>query len=208
MIEGDTARRKARSLGGASGLFMRGCWLLLCAALLTAAADDRVPDTRFATLRLSAEVARAGERTRDPVLLIAAARMRAAAGVNGDPRGAEWLSRAETLGGDDPRVMGLIADARAEAMKGRAAGPRVTLARLRAGETHSFAETFRAGQPAVVYVEGDGDTDLSLRVGAACRDVGPGDIKICAWTPARSQQVTVEVGNMGRVENRVVVGIN
>ena len=79
---------------------------------------------------------------------------------------------------------------------------------LRGGERRSFSETFRAGRPAVVYIEGDGDTNLTLKVGAACHDVRPGDVKICSWTPVKSEKVTVEIGNAGRVQNRVILGTN
>lgn len=195
---------------------MRRFALLACAVVIAGAAPAPAGEgdgtAAFETLRLSAELARAGERARDPWLMIAAVRLRAGAGVSADPgaaaRGAEWLARAEALGGDDPRVASLVADLRAESTKGRTQGPRVSQALIRGGERRSFSETFHAGRPAVVYIEGDGDTNLTLKVGAACRDFRPGDVKICSWTPARSEKVTVEIGNAGRVENRVILGMN
>lgn len=187
----------------------------LTAMLLTAAsnggatsASDGGATAAFDTLRLSAEIARAGEAAHDPLLLIAAARLRARAGTQDDPRGGEWLARASAIGGDDPRIASLVADLRAETRKGRSAGPRVTQALIGGGRQHSFVETFRAGQPAVVYIEGDGDTNLTLRVGTACRDIRPGDVKICAWTPVKSEVVRVEIGNAGKVDNRVILGTN
>lgn len=193
---------------------MRMFLLAAAGAMLIGAAPSTQVDARaaFDTLRLSAQVARAGIARRDPVLLLAAARLRRSAPINlasgAADRSAEWIERAEALGGDDPRIAGLVADLRAEGSKGRADGPRVSQAVLAGGERRAFAETFRAGRPAVVYIEGDGDTDLMLKVGRTCRDIGPGDVKICAWTPARSERVTVEIGNPGRVENRVILGTN
>ncbi len=196
---------------------MRIAALVLSATLLIGAAPDRAPEraaaqAAFETLRLSAELARAGSAAHDPLLLIAAARLRTQAAVRSDAGAAErvdeWLNAAEAHGADDPRIAGLVADVRAMASKGRADGPRVTQQLIRGGERRSFVETFRAGQPAVVYVEGDGDTHLTLTVGSACRDVGPGDVKICSWTPTRSERVTVEIGNAGSVQNRVIMGMN
>ena len=199
---------------------VRSC-LLAGAALMIAvtpvparapAARDVDPVAAFDTLRLSSQIARAGEKGRDPWLMIAAARLRATAEIQPDAdaagRGSEWLVRAEALGGDDPRVASVVADLRAQGFKGRSAGPRVSQELLRGGERRSFDETFKAGRPAVVYIEGDGDTTLTLRVGAACHDIRPGDVKICSWMPVKSERVTVEIGNSGRVQNRVILGIN
>ncbi|WP_326525241.1 hypothetical protein [Sphingomonas sp.] len=191
-----------------------GAVLLTAMAPVPAAdpAAEPQPIAAFETLKLSAEIARAGEKARDPWLMIAAARLRATAEVQPDANAAgraeDWLARAEALGGDDPRVGSVVADLRAIGFKGRAAGPRVSQELLRGGERRSFTETFKAGRPAVVYIEGDGDTNLTLRVGAACHDIRPGDVKICSWMPTKSEQVTVEIGNSGRVQNRVVLGIN
>ncbi len=193
---------------------IRFCLLAGAAALLVGAAPavEVDPVAAFETLRLSSEVARAGEKAGDPWLMIAAARLRATAEIQPDPsaaaRGDEWLAKAESMGSDDPRVASVVADLKAQGFKGRSAGPRVSQELLRGGERRSFNETFKAGRPAVVYIEGDGDTNLTLRVGAACHDIRPGDIKICSWMPTRSEQVTVEIGNSGRVQNRVILGIN
>jgi hypothetical protein len=166
----------------------------------------------FEALRLSAEIAREGMKASDPWLLLAAARVRSRAqvqlGAGVVARGEDWIARAEAMGGDDPRVASVAADLRAELRKGRTAGPRVVQALIGGGRLHSFTETFHAGRPAVVYIEGDGDTNLTLKVGSACRDQRPGDVKICAWTPTRSEVVRVEIANVGRVDNRVILGTN
>lgn len=200
-------RRNGGMLAG--GLTMIGVAVSAVAAPApdTAPAKAATADA-FAQMRLATELARAGEAAKDPLLLLAAARLRARAGASDDPRIAEWSARATALGGDDPRIASQVADLSAEATKGRAAGPRVRTARIVGGGAHSFVETFKAGQPAVIYIEGDGDTDLTLTVGSACRDQTPGDVKICAWTPVRSEQVRVEIGNRGRIDNRVILGTN
>jgi hypothetical protein len=162
--------------------------------------------------RLSAELSRAASRSHDPYLLLAAARLRRSVEVTADDgapdRALEWLDQAQALGAEDLRVLDMAQEIRSELRKGRAQGPHIRAASLKAGERTSFVETFKPGANAVVYVEGDGDTDLTLRVGTACRDDGPGDVKICAWKPARAAQVRIEIGNSGRVENRVIIGTN
>ncbi|TKD51862.1 hypothetical protein [Sphingomonas baiyangensis] len=186
--------------------------LIAASALGGASFADDGAVRSFEALRLSAEMARAGSAARDPLLLLAAARVRRSAPItfaaDADDRSAGWIAAAEAMAGDDPRIATLAADIRAEGRKGRIDGPRVSQARLAAGERRRFTERFRAGRPAVVYVEGDGDTDLGLRVGAACRNLDPGDIKICSWTPSRAESVTVEIANLGRVDNRVILGMN
>lgn len=186
---------------------------LAALALIGAAPAPPDPSAPFQALRLSAELARMGTDARDPLLLLAAARLRRSVGAHGDDdRVGDWLSAAERLGAADPRVAGLAADVRAELRKGRAAGPRVSTNLIRAGEQRRFSELFRAGVPAVVYVEGDGDSDLTLVVGGsrgiACNDASAGDVKLCAWTPQVSEPVSVEVANVGPVQNRFILGTN
>ena len=124
---------------------VRFCLMAGAAALLIAATPvvEVDPVAAFETLRLSSEVARAGEKARDPWLMIAAARLRATAEIQPDPnaaaRGNEWLARAEALGGDDPRVASVVADLKAQGFKGRSAGPRVSQELLRGGERRSAA---------------------------------------------------------------------
>lgn len=193
-------------------VFAAGLSLLGAAPAVTPDAARRP----FETLRLSAELARRGGETRDPLLLLAAARLRRSVAVRSSEdmpdRADGWIAQAESLGGDDPRVASLAADIRAAATKGRAAGPRVSASLVRGGERRSFVENFRAGMPAVVYLEGDGDSDLALSIGTssgvACRDSAPGDVKICAWTPRASEPVRVSISNVGTVQNRFILGTN
>ncbi|MFS0736870.1 hypothetical protein ABC347_07460 [Sphingomonas sp. 1P06PA] len=199
---------------------MRIVAIALAAVLAGGAAPaPRAADTdlaTFETLRLSAELARAAERRGDPLLMLAAARLRRSAAVRlasaDADRSLAWIAQAERMGSADPRVLSLAADLRTEATKGRASGPRVSATVLRGGEQRAFVERFAAGRPAVVYLEGDGDSDLALRVGTAsavaCRDLNPGDVKICAWTPRGADPVKVEVVNVGTVQNRFILGTN
>ena len=80
---------------------MRACALFAASVLMIGAAPvpaEIVAPSAFDTLRLSAEIARAGERARDPWLMIAAVRLRSGAEVQPDAdaagRASEWLARA------------------------------------------------------------------------------------------------------------------
>ncbi len=193
------------------------------------AATDPLGEARapFDTLRLSIELARVAKAQNDPWALAVAARLRKqtpvrevsrapqqgeSAAVADDPAEA-WLDEAERLGGDDPRLAALVKEVRGIRFKGRAGGPQVSQARVGPGVTHRYGERFEIGRPAVIYVEGDGDTDLMLRVlgpggDTACAEVGPGDVKLCAWTAGRSGSYAVEVLNRGRVENAYAFATN
>jgi hypothetical protein len=205
----------------------------LCAAALGAvavvAAPDPLTETRapFDALRLSAELARQGHLQHDAWALLVAARMRRLTPVRPVARTPEggrgesaprdeaeaWLAEAMDLSGDDPRIASLAREVRGLGFKGRNGGPQLSRARLGPGAAHRYGELFQIGRPAVVYVEGDGDTDLTLVVrdpaGApACIQGGPGDVKLCAWTAARGGAYAVEVRNPGRVENAYALATN
>jgi hypothetical protein len=137
----------------------------------------------------------------------------AAAAAPAEDLSEAWLDQAESMGGDDPRLAALVKDVREIRFKGRSGGPQVSKARVGPGATHRYGERFEIGRPAVVYVEGDGDTDLMLRVlgptgDTACAENGPGDVKLCAWTALRSGSYAVEVLNRGRVVNAYAFATN
>lgn len=179
-------------------------------------------------LRVSAELARTGRRLEDPWLLAAAARLRrsitvtpvvrapgggtvAEAGLR-DPS-ADWIAEARRLGRYDRPLMSMLDALERRIWRGRAGGPRVSRAVVDPAGAHSYAEPFRAQLPAAVYVEGDGDTDLTLRVldhngNATCEQTGPGDVKVCSWTPAATGEHTIQVINRGAVANSYALATN
>jgi hypothetical protein len=205
--------------------------ILAASALAQAPLADPDPMTGvkapFEALKLSQELARAGHAHRDPWSLVVAARIRkltplqdsARAPDRGKPDASArdqveaWLAEAEELGGDDPRISGLVREVRGMSFKGRTGGPQVSKARLAPGAIHQYGEIFQIGRPAVVYIEGDGDTDLTLVVrdpfgGPACVQGGPGDVKMCAWNASRGGRYAVEVRNPGRVDNAYALATN
>jgi hypothetical protein len=202
--------------------------LAMVGTIAADAGPDPLHDARapFDTLRLSTELARTGKAKSDPWALVVAARLRKQTPTRDaarSPEGGEaltapdaadqWLDEAESMGGDDPRLAALVKEVRATSFKGRAGGPQVSKARVGPGATHRYGERFEIGRPAVVYVEGDGDTELGLRVtgptgDTACVDAGPGDVKLCAWTALRTGRYAVEVLNRGRVDNAYAFATN
>ena len=205
--------------------------LVLALALPAAAvAGDDGDRTRLAALedlRLSAEMARAGRRHGDPWLLASAARLRrsvATTPVSRPPEGADsavppddeaatWIAEARRLGRYDRPLQAMLDEMERRIWRGRAGGPKISHAVVRPAASHSYAEAFRAGTAAAVYVEGDGDTDLTLRILArdgvtACERAGPGDVKVCTWTPDQSGEHTIQVINRGVVANSYALATN
>jgi hypothetical protein len=201
---------------------------MLCAAAVMAAPDP-LAETRapFDALKLSAELARTGHAQHDAWSLAVAARIRRLTPVQEVARAPEggtaekavadvteaWLAEAMDVGGDDPRILSLVKEVRGLSFKGRNGGPQLSRARLGPGGQHHYGEQFQIGRPAVVYVEGDGDTDLSLIVRdsagvPACVQGGPGDVKLCAWTAWRGGPYAVEIRNPGRVDNAYALATN
>jgi hypothetical protein len=92
-------------------------------------------------------------------------------------------------------------------------GPKVGTKVVRAYATDSFVVKFTGGAPAMVYVEGDGDTDLDLYVfdetgkliGA---DEDDTDVCLVTWTPRRTGMFTIRVVNRGALSNRYTIVTN
>lgn len=171
--------------------------------LLAPAAAAGPLDQAALSARLQAE----GQAQQDPLLLIAAARLRKSAGfVPDSPLPMGWqvmLDQATALAGDDPTLLALIEDTAAETMKGVATGPVTRLDDLAPGTTDRFpALEIAADQRTEVYVEPQAATDLNLTIRDAsgtllCTDTDPDPIAYCAWTQPSPATVTIEVSNAG-----------
>lgn len=156
---------------------------------------------------LSAQLYAAGMQAGDPVLLIAAAKLRKQVTFRGDgeaPLGwSAMLAQAETLAANDEALLGLIGDVRAESLKGVASGPMYQIGALARGGIDTFPGMgFAAGDYAEIYVEAKTDTDLNLEVRdstgrVVCVDTDPSPIAYCGWTPAGAGDVVVQVENAG-----------
>jgi hypothetical protein len=171
---------------------------------------------------MAERLARLGEQQRDPLLLIAAARVMQQVGsqtVERKPQSqggqaaatktpgagrtpATLLARAKELSGGRADLIALADEAANAGTRGAAGGPKAgrTVVRSRAADV--FTITFTAGQVAAVAISGDGDSDLDLEVydqagNLICRADGPTDDEICRWTPRWTGPFRVRVVNMG-----------
>ena len=168
-----------------------------------------------------------GDRNKDALALITGAQIKARLGVQEGP-----ADKKETKGGDpksgkpgaqrDTSVAAVVARAKQYAgdrkdlialaddigkTRGAANGPRNGVTEVNARARDIFRVTFRGGEPAIVAISGDGDTDLDLHVldeagNVICRADGPGDDEVCRWTPRWTGQFRIEVHNLGSVWNR------
>ena len=156
---------------------------------------------RMALLATSADLADIATRLRDPVLLAAAARMRVSAGFGAatDAEADRWLDEARRLAAGDPLIERLVSDVRDLRTRGRMPGPVTIVRRMRSGETLSHEITFKAGVPAIVYVEGRPGAALSLLItprgqsASACRDDARSRRALCRWLPTRSIEHRIDV---------------
>jgi hypothetical protein len=193
---------------------------LLPAAMLTlglalpAAAE---PLTPVQTAALSARLFAVGVEAEDPVLMLAAARLRKTINPEATERAAEggeaggeaplgWEAMADAaagLAGEDEALQGLIDDLRAEGTKGVATGPVYNIGNLGRGKSDTYRNIdFRGGEYAEVYVEAQSSVDLNLTVTDAqgrlvCADTDVSHIAYCGWRPDAAGAFTLSVQNKG-----------
>ncbi len=193
---------------------------LLPAALVTFACALPVvaePLTPVQTAALSARVFDAGVQTADPVLMLAAARLRksiapepveraADGGEPGSDAPLGWATMADAaaeLAEGDDALLGLIDDLRAEATKGVASGPVYNIGKLSGGKTDNYRNIdFKGGEYAEVYIEAQSSVDLNLSVTDAqgrlvCADTDVSHIAYCGWRPDAAGAFTLTVQNKG-----------
>ena len=188
--------------------------LLLSALPLTAAAQT---PSLVKVAELSARLYAAGLQARDPLLIIAAAKLRktiapvatdraALAGeiAGGAPLGwEEMLASAEPLATGDAALLGLIDDIRVETSKGVASGPVYNIGVLPDGDNDIYPPIeFRGGEYAEVYVEAKSSANLNLTIlddrgRLVCSDTDVSPIAYCGWTPATGGSFTLRVENKG-----------
>ena len=175
------------------------------------------PLTPVQTAALSARVFAAGVDTADPVLMLAAARLRksinpeavvrvAEGGETGSDAPLGWQAMAqaaEALADGDEALLGLIDDLRAEGTKGVASGPVYNIGSLSGGKSDNYRNiAFKGGEYAEVYVEAQLSVDLNLSVTDAkgrlvCADTDVSHIAYCGWRPDAAGAFTLTVRNKG-----------
>ena len=185
-------------------------------------------DTRIRAAALSAELADTGRAMREPLLLIAAAKLRKGVEARPVERKAEtedggmaasdggaipddWqamLDDAVKLAPGNETIAELADDIRAETSKGKTDGPAYNIAVLPAGKRNIYRDvTFTGSEYAEVYVEGSDRVNIDLFVkdgngNTVCSDTDPSHIGYCAWTPRWTDKFTIIVENRGNADDR------
>ncbi|MGY3439405.1 MULTISPECIES: hypothetical protein [unclassified Marinovum] len=194
------------------------------ALVLALAAPPAFADRSGAqTAALSAEVFLAGAEAQDPLLMLAAAKLRKSVAFEAITRTPDkdmplpddvmaeaplgWdgmLDAALDMAPEDAVIAALAQDLRAEGARGVQSGQLYSITAIRNGGTDTYpAMVYRGGEYADVYIEGNGGADLNLFVYDAqarlvCSDTDISAIAHCGWTPAQDAAFTVVVRNKGR----------
>lgn len=188
--------------------------LLLSALPMAALAEVPSP---VKVAELSARLYAVGIEAQDPLLIIAAAKLRKTIAPTPTDRTAtggqtatdsplgwdEMLASAEPLAIGDEAMLGMIDDVRAETDKGVASGPVYNIGALPNGRDDTYPPIeFRGGEYAEVYVEAKSGTNLNLTVlddqgRLVCSDTDVSHIAYCGWTPATGGTFTLKVENKG-----------
>lgn len=164
-------------------------------------------------------MARYGDRTKDPLALIAAARVIKDVGSresNAVRTGGSdtknkpdemtveaILARAKALAGGRADIVALADDVAKSGTRGGSYGPGIKRNTVvSTNGTDSYRIQFNGGEQAVVYAKGDGDSDLDMFVynqngQLVCRDEDPDDEMLCRWTPSYTGTYTVRIRNLG-----------
>ena len=179
---------------------------------------------------LADQVARHADRTRDVLAMIAAARMLGQTGPRavkpemrseGKPKAADpksgagttrdttlsgMLARARQYAGGRNDLNGLVDDLEKTSAKVRKDGPARFAARIGDGVSDVYTMSFRADEPVMVAITGEGVSDLDLFVedeagNRVCASTGAGDDEICRWMPRWNGNFKVRVRNLGAVYN-------
>lgn len=184
-------------------------------------------------LALAHQLAAYGERTNDPLALASAAQIlintpradiegQPEAGVSDRPatgqkadehteeiHASELLTQARSAASGNQELLEMIGriEARSQtAQRGAVGGARDGMYRVERYSTNTHRISFRAGEPAVVYINGDDDTDLDLYVydengNLIDSDVGYTDEGLVEWRPRWTGQFRIEVRNLGGIWN-------
>lgn len=176
------------------------------------------------TAALSAELFLAGIEAEDPLLVLAAAKLRKGLVLDetrrspdkdmaapdedlGDAAPVGWeeiLKAAVAMAPEDEILQMLAEDLRAERSKGVKSGQLYSITSIRDGGTDTYPPiVYRGSEYADVYIEGKNGTNLDLFVYDAhsrlvCSDTDISAIAHCGWTPAEEAAFTVVVKNRGR----------
>lgn len=106
-----------------------------------------------------------------------------------NPDLAAMLATARELAGNNQTLLAMIDDLAASGSRTALDGPHRTTTGVLGKTTDVFRVTYKGGEAAEVFIQGDGDTDLDLFVfdengNEVCRDqVHDDTFQYCKWTP-------------------------
>lgn len=198
--------------------------VFLCGAGGTAQPQGGIDVAALEQLRLAARLAAYGDRQRDPLAMIVAARIELSAGArpseakvaagHSNPGEGDALSlapqallaRAERYASGRADYLALINEQRQSGDRGALRGPFVERALAPVGVVQRVLITFAKGASAVFGIAVDEDEDLEFDVVDAngkpiCRATGRGKTKQCTWVPESTGEVEISVRNRGQVAN-------
>ena len=188
-------------------------------------------DEPIARLQMSSDLLAFGRDTKDPLVLIVAARIMKALGgtevdlkpearaadsaqKSGQPVSADSiLVEAHDLANGE-KITNLLIDE--TAAMGTAAGagqPKTHQDTVQPGATDVYNIVFSGGQLAEAGLAGDGSDDLDLLVydendHLVCRSTGSSDREYCRWWPRWTGPFRIEIQNLGTVANLYRVATN
>ena len=189
-------------------------------------------DNPVAMATLSLQLAKYGDKTKDPLAMIVAANLQKQSGAQSkefkkteegkatgdakpaiDDSVAGLLDRAKQYANGSNDIIALADDVANTAAMGRT-GPSGTaddtyrgMTSVRGNSSDIIPVTFRGREIAAVSIVGDGDTDLDLYVydktgNQVCASVSFGDEEKCTWKPRWTEEYAINVKNRGSISNR------
>ncbi len=175
---------------------------------------------------LADQLARYGDANKDSLALITAARIlqqvsaqetkadkkseggdaKAGGKPARDPSVTAMLDRAKQYAGGRKDIIAMADEAAKSSSRGASSGPRRWQEQVRGRALDYYNVTFRGGEPAMVAISGDGDTDLDLIIrdengNVVCASQSAGDDEVCRWYPRWTGAFRIEVKNLGNVHN-------
>lgn len=177
-------------------------WLLPCIAV-AAESDPGVSDS----LRLSAELFELGNDTRDPLLMLAAARLRQRVlpleAVDKSPGWLSWramLEAARSVSPGDTDVARLAARIEGETLRGTVSGPMISTLRIEENGSYRATRRFRGGEHGVVYLEAAPQAALTLDIvdrggRRLCTQAASRGRALCRWAMAEDGDVSIRIGS-------------
>jgi hypothetical protein len=125
------------------------------------------------------------------------------------------LAEAKQLANGDKALLAQIKKAEQPGPKSRGAvgGAKIHTDTVQPGTIDNYTISFRGGEPAVIGISGDGDTDLDLFVydengNLIGSDTDRSDDCVVRWSPRWTGPFRIKIKNLGGVYNRYVLVTN